>query len=48
VVLEPPDVQLNPPINASGPPARQTNNYQFVRINWLTGRARVELPDFPR
>lgn len=46
LALEPPDVQLSPPVNANIPPARQTNTYQFVRINWLTGRARVELPDF--
>ncbi|MHC1762805.1 MAG: Tfp pilus assembly protein FimT/FimU [Verrucomicrobiia bacterium] len=46
LALEPPDVQLNPPVNTSLPPARQTNTFQFVRINWLTGRARVELPDF--
>lgn len=44
---QPPDVQLNPPINQNAPPATQTNTYQFVRINWLTGRARMELPDFP-
>jgi prepilin-type N-terminal cleavage/methylation domain-containing protein len=41
-----PDVQLNPPVNQSLPPVTQTNTYQFVRINWLTGRARVELPEF--
>ena len=23
-----------------------TNTFQFVRVNWLTGRARMELPDF--
>lgn len=43
-----PDVQLNPPVKAAAPAARQTNTYQFVRINWLTGRSRVELPDFAR
>ncbi len=46
LALEPPDVQLNPPVNTSLSPVRQTNTFQFVRINWLTGRARVELPDF--
>lgn len=30
-----PDVQLIPP-------GRGTNNFQYVRINWLTGRAKVE------
>jgi len=42
------DVQLNPapaPRTAASP-AFQTNTYQFVRINWLTGRAKVELPEF--
>jgi prepilin-type N-terminal cleavage/methylation domain-containing protein len=33
-----PDVQLTPP--GSG-----TNNYQYVRVNWLTGRAKIELPE---
>jgi prepilin-type N-terminal cleavage/methylation domain-containing protein len=33
-----PDVQITPP--GSG-----TNSYQFVRINWLTGRAKVELAE---
>lgn len=46
LAMEPPDVQLEPPANANIPPARQTNTYQFVRINWFTGRARVEIPDF--
>ncbi len=41
-----PDVQLTPTVNLSLPPATQTNTYQFVRINWLTGRAKVELPEF--
>lgn len=41
-----PDVQLNPPVNPNMAPQTQTNTYQFVRINWLTGRARVELPEF--
>jgi hypothetical protein len=41
-----PDAQLDPPVNTRLPAASQTNTYQFVRINWLTGRARVELPDF--
>jgi hypothetical protein len=38
----PPDVQLNPPINARLAARAQTNSFQFLRINWLTGRARVE------
>lgn len=33
------DVQLTPP-------GSTTNNFQYVRINWLTGRAKVELPEF--
>jgi len=41
-----PDVQLNPAVNPNLAPATQTNTYQFVRINWLTGRAKVELPEF--
>jgi prepilin-type N-terminal cleavage/methylation domain-containing protein len=41
-----PDVQLSPDVNRNKPAATQTNNYQFVRINWLTGRAKVELPEF--
>jgi prepilin-type N-terminal cleavage/methylation domain-containing protein len=41
-----PDVQLSPAVNLSLPPATQTNTYQFVRVNWLTGRAKVELPEF--
>lgn len=41
-----PDVQLNPPVNRFAPERTQTNTYQFVRVNWLTGRARVELPEF--
>jgi prepilin-type N-terminal cleavage/methylation domain-containing protein len=40
------DVQLNPPINSRLSPLTQTNNYEFVRINWLTGRAKMEVPDF--
>jgi len=32
-----PDVQLIPPGNT-------TNNLQYVRVDWLTGRAKVELP----
>lgn len=43
-----PDVQLNPPVTAAAPAAKQTNTYQFVRVNWLTGRSKVELPDFTR
>lgn len=35
-----PDVQLIPP-------GQGTNNFQYVRINWLTGRARIE-PAVPR
>jgi prepilin-type N-terminal cleavage/methylation domain-containing protein len=46
VALQEPDVQLNPPVKAAAFPASQTNTYQFVRINWLTGRARIELPEF--
>jgi prepilin-type N-terminal cleavage/methylation domain-containing protein len=41
-----PDVQLDPQINPNSPPVTQTNTYQFVRVNWLTGRARVEIPEF--
>jgi prepilin-type N-terminal cleavage/methylation domain-containing protein len=33
------DVQLTPP-------GTTTNNFQYVRINWLTGRPKVELPEF--
>ena len=33
-----PDVQLTPP-------GATTNNFQFVRINWLTGRVKMELPE---
>jgi prepilin-type N-terminal cleavage/methylation domain-containing protein len=33
------DVQLTPP-------GSTTNNFQYVRINWLTGRPKVELPEF--
>jgi prepilin-type N-terminal cleavage/methylation domain-containing protein len=40
------DVQLTTPIDAARAPQTQTNSYQFVRINWLTGRARIEQPDF--
>jgi prepilin-type N-terminal cleavage/methylation domain-containing protein len=40
------DVQLNPPVQASRAPRGQTNTYQFVRINWLTGRAKIELQGF--
>jgi len=40
------DVQLNPAPRTAASPAFQTNTYQFVRINWLTGRAKVELPEF--
>lgn len=43
---QPPDWQLNPMPNPNLPLIKQTDTYQFVRINWLTGRARVELPDF--
>jgi prepilin-type N-terminal cleavage/methylation domain-containing protein len=39
MVLSAADVQLKP---AGG----GTNNLQFVRINWLTGRAKVEMADF--
>ncbi len=46
VKLETPDWQLDPVVNPNRPPASQTNTYQFARINWLTGRAKVELPDF--
>jgi hypothetical protein len=46
VALQPPDWQLNPPVNRNLQPRTQTNSYQFVRVNWLTGRARVELPEF--
>ena len=45
IAMQPPDVQLNPPVNAAMPPQSQTNTYQFVRVNWLTGRARVEIPE---
>jgi prepilin-type N-terminal cleavage/methylation domain-containing protein len=31
------DVQLTPP---------GTNNLQFVRVNWVTGRPRIDVPDF--
>ena len=44
VALQPPDVQLVPTPRPGAFPSTQTNTYQFVRINWLTGRARVELP----
>jgi hypothetical protein len=44
-LIQPPDVQLNPPANAALSPATQTNIYQFVRVNWLTGRAKVEIPE---
>jgi prepilin-type N-terminal cleavage/methylation domain-containing protein len=33
------DVQLKPP-------GTGTNNLQFVRINWLTGRAKIEMAEF--
>ena len=39
---EPADVQLTPP--KSDP--YDTNDVQFVRVNWLTGRARPEMPEF--
>jgi prepilin-type N-terminal cleavage/methylation domain-containing protein len=39
------DIQLIPPVNANRSPTTQTNTYQFVRINWLTGRAKVEIPE---
>jgi hypothetical protein len=42
-----PDVQLLPPANGNLPPGIQTNIYTFARINWLTGRTKLELPDFP-
>ncbi len=38
------DVQLNPPMN----PLKHTTyytNYHYVRINWMSGRARVEKPE---
>ena len=41
-----PDFQLSPTVNQNLPAATQTNTYQFVRVNWLTGRAKVELPEF--
>lgn len=37
-----PDVQLTPAPRSSQPPQTQTNVYQFVRINWLTGRAQMD------
>lgn len=36
------DVQLTPPPNEGASPQTQTNTYQFVRINWLTGRAQMD------
>jgi len=36
-----PDVQMTPPPKPNVAPTTQTNTYQFVRINWLTGRAKV-------
>jgi prepilin-type N-terminal cleavage/methylation domain-containing protein len=39
------------PVNPSDivlrPPAQGTNNLQYVRVNWLTGRAKAELPALP-
>ena len=46
LAAELPDFQLEPPINKNRAPHTQTNNYQFFRINWLTGRAKIELPEF--
>jgi prepilin-type N-terminal cleavage/methylation domain-containing protein len=40
-----PDIAYIPPVNLSRSPTTQTNTYQFVRINWLTGRAKVEIPE---
>jgi type II secretory pathway pseudopilin PulG len=45
LALREPDVQLIPPPKPNLNPRTQTNTYQFVRINWLTGRAKVELPE---
>jgi prepilin-type N-terminal cleavage/methylation domain-containing protein len=41
------DFQLNPQPDPNRLAQSQTNTYQFVRINWLTGRARIEQSDFP-
>jgi hypothetical protein len=39
------DVELNPKPKPNADPRTQTNTYQFIRINWLTGRAKVEIPE---
>jgi prepilin-type N-terminal cleavage/methylation domain-containing protein len=46
LALAPPDVQLTPPPAPNAiTPRTQTNTYQFLRVNWLTGRAKMELPE---
>jgi hypothetical protein len=45
LAMLPPDVQLTPPPAPNALPRTQTNTYQFVRVNWLTGRAKMELPE---
>jgi prepilin-type N-terminal cleavage/methylation domain-containing protein len=45
LALAEPDVQLTPLPAPNANPRTQTNTYQFVRVNWLTGRAKMELPE---